>query len=607
MTTAYTALSLPAAVRRFVDAGLVSGEAAVTANLVMSSFGVDAGQDPWMCFVTAVVLTNPGTGNSCVTLDDLVDWLKAASEKHGDAEGHAPATVDPVSTFPDWPSTADQWRSIITGRPELVATHPGDGSMPPVPLVIEGDLVYSSKSYAEEVFVAGRLVQMLLEGRLHVVTGGPGSGKTSSIARRIVERLSDPALADESIALAAPTGLAAKRMKFALSNALSNPHLGIEVTDEVAHRINELPKSTVHRLLRFNPSARRQWGRHAGKKLTHKVVILDEVSMMPLSMMARVLDALAEDAILYLVGDKDQLASVDSGSVLADICRASDSGPRFVEPMRGTFRFPADSPVARLSAAINSGNIAALDAVIDSGVQPTGEGDRSTLFDWVDPESDQKGLSSIARAAVQHARQICERAAAAVSDDDLQQLLDFRESFQVVCAHRRGNLGVSGWNSTIDRRLGDLAKGQWYVGRPVIVLTNDYVNDLSNGDIGVVWEDEENNRCAVFAGNEGIRRIPVSKLPPVATVHALTIHKSQGSEYGHTVVVLPIKTSQIVTRELVYTGITRAKPRLTLVSTRGVLHHAAATPIRRATGLADRLFSLLSSAKDRWPFVEVAE
>jgi exodeoxyribonuclease V alpha subunit len=134
-----------------------------------------------------------------------------------------------------------------------------------------------------------------------------------------------------------------------------------------------------------------------------------------------------------------------------------------------------------------------------------------------------------------------------------------------------------------------------------MVLVNDYVNDLSNGDIGVICSDATGDVFAAFQGNEGIRRIAVSKLPPVETVHALTIHKSQGSEYGHTIVVLPTVASRIVTRELVYTGITRAKPDLTIVATEEVLHEAARTPIRRATGLANRMFEALSEHKERWP------
>jgi exodeoxyribonuclease V alpha subunit len=135
-----------------------------------------------------------------------------------------------------------------------------------------------------------------------------------------------------------------------------------------------------------------------------------------------------------------------------------------------------------------------------------------------------------------------------------------------------------------------------------MVLVNDYINDLSNGDIGVICSDAKGDVFAAFQGDEGIRRIAVSKLPPVDTVHALTIHKSQGSEYGHTIVVLPTVASRIVTRELVYTGITRAKPDLTIVATEEVLQEAARTPIRRATGLEDRLFEALSAHKDRWPF-----
>ena len=225
-------------------------------------------------------------------------------------------------------------------------------------------------------------------------------------------------------------------------------------------------------------------------------------------------------------------------------------------------------------------------------------------FTWVDPVADSRALSDTAKVVLEHARQVCDAALHASSDEDMAKLLNLRGQLQLICAHKRGKFGVTGWNSTIDRKLGPRAKGQWYVGRPVMVLVNDYVNDLSNGDIGVICQDNSQQRFAVFSSENGIRRIPVTKLPPVETVHALTIHKSQGSEYEHTVVVLPLQPSQIVTRELVYTGITRAKPHLTLVSTQEVLVHAASTNIRRATGLADRLYDLLETNKDRWPFVK---
>jgi len=258
-----------------------------------------------------------------------------------------------------------------------------------------------------------------------------------------------------------------------------------------------------------------------------------------------------------------------------------------------------------LSGAINTDNQAQLTQSL-TGTYPIGVNEDGTpfpRFKWVNPVDDAQGLSDVTKTVLEHARAICDAAANAKTDEDMEKLLELRGQLQLVCAHNRGKFGVTGWNSTIDRKLGVRGKGQWYIGRPVMVLVNDYVNDLSNGDIGVVCQDDVQQRFAVFSGDKGIRRIPVTKLPPVETVHALTIHKSQGSEYAHTIVVLPLQPSRIVTRELVYTGITRAKPDLTVVSTQEVLLHAATTKIRRATGLADSLSDLLEANKDRWPFV----
>jgi exodeoxyribonuclease V alpha subunit len=547
---------------------------------------VSAEENSWTCLALAVVMENPSTGNSCVRVEDLAKWTDKSEEQ-----------------VEKWLTSTDEWLKILQNHPLLITTDPESVL---APFVLDGHALYSEKAFAEEKSVAERLHQMLLEGKLTVVTGGPGSGKTTSIAKLLIAHLSQPENEGDSIALAAPTGLAAKRMKFALANALDNPEVSATVALDMRQRIMNLPKSTVHKLLQYNPSGRRQYRKNADNRLDLDVVIIDEVSMMPLSMMVHVLEALKPETTLILVGDKDQLASVESGSVLADICLASEMGPSFVSQMRGKFRFKEESPVALLSDAINKNNqdelIQSLTSEYPSGVDADGK--ELPRFAWVNPIDDAQSLSDIAKVILEHARTVCESAALATSDEDMEKLLDLRGQLQLICAHKRGKFGVTGWNSTIDRKLGPRGKGQWYVGRPIMVLVNDYLNDLSNGDIGVICEDSRQQRFAVFTGNNGIRRIPVTKLPPVETVHALTIHKSQGSEYTHTVVVLPLEPSRIVTRELVYTGITRAKPHLTVVSTQDVLLHAALTNIRRATGLADRLFDLLEANKERWPFVK---
>ena len=580
MRTALQSFSVPASMEALIEAEIVSRDAVLGVSVLMHSVGVAAENDPWLCAALAIALGNPESGNSCVDLSAL-SLLGLLS----------PTPVE------GWPKNSDEWRKILVAHPQLI-TVPDSGVL--APFVLDDDSLYSAKSHSEEVYVASTLATMLLEGRLVVVSGGPGSGKTTSIAKRLVTLMTSDDSAVHNVALVAPTGLAAKRMKFALATALSHPDLGIEISADVHDKIAEIPKSTVHKLLRYNPSNRRPYGRHAGNTVDHELVIVDEVSMMPLSMMARVLDALDEKAFLILVGDQDQLASVESGSVLADICAASSKGPRFVETMTGKFRFGEGSPVAAISAAVNAGNADELKKSIRASY-PQGrdeQGKPYSTFRWVNPETDTQGLKDVARMVLDHASALCTKAACIESDTEISELLAFRESLQVVCAHKKGKLGVSGWNASIDRKLGSRVRGQWYVGRPVMVLVNDYVNDLSNGDIGVICSDADKNIFAAFQGNDGIRRIAVSKLPPVETVHALTIHKSQGSEYGHTIVVLPTTASRIVTRELVYTGITRAKPDLTIVATEEVLQEAARTPIRRATGLAKRLFVALSEHKD---------
>ncbi len=585
MRTVATSLSVPTSLDHYISIGLVSKDSVVSARLIMELHDVSAEAHPWVCIALAIVLENPTTGNSCIRVEELAKW----DEK---------VDVD----VEVWLRSVDEWLSVLRAHPLLVTQTPEECR---APFVLDGHALYAENAFVEESYVAARLHDMLLSGRLKVITGGPGSGKTTSIAEILIEHLSQPENGEDTISLAAPTGLAAKRMRFALENALKNPKISALISDEVRTRIANLPKSTVHKLLKYNPSSRRQYRKNADDQLDIDVMIVDEVSMMPLTMMVHLLEALKPEATLILVGDKDQLASVESGSVLADICLASEMGPSFVNHMRGKYRFPEGSPVAVLSDAINKNDKAALLQSLNSEYPIGVDADGNDLprFTWVNPLDDPQGLSDTAKVVLQHARDVCEAALTATSDEDMLNLLDLRGQLQLVCAHKRGKFGVAGWNSTIERKLGTRAKGQWYVGRPVMVLVNDYVNDLSNGDIGVICQDNNQQRFAVFSGENGIRRIPVTKLPPVETVHALTIHKSQGSEYAHTVVVLPLQPSRIVTRELVYTGITRAKPHLTVVSTQDVLVHAASTNIRRATGLADRLYDLLEANQDRWPFV----
>lgn len=567
MTTLHHVAEYPLALKPHVDAGLVQPQDLQTIGFLARVRGLETLSSRWSWVALSLALAAPRAGHSCIDLSRMEQW----GPEHPESDD-----------APDWPTDVSVWHKALNAMPQLVRVVDVSGA-PAAPFVLDGDLLYAERSYADECAVAEALSTLRREGRLEVLVGGPGSGKTTRVARQLVQLATEHHRehGDDvqlSVALAAPTGLAAKRMKQAVANALS----GEKVSSDVESLINNIPKLTLHRLLRYQPSARHPWRHHAGAPLPYDTVIVDEVSMLPLSLMARLLDALAPHARLILVGDQHQLASVDAGTVLADIVRASDAGLNFVEPLRDRFRFPADSPVGAISDATNAGDVDAVLAHLEHFQS-------SDQFTWVDPAVTPDGFSEVSALVVDHARRMCDLARAATTDEQRRDLLRERERLQVVCAHRRGNLGVAGWNRAVERALGGSADGQWYLGRPVMVTVNDPLHDLSNGDVGVVCRDDRGNVVVAFSAGDTVRLIPVSRTPRVDTVHAVTIHKSQGSEYDHVVVVLPSAPSRIVTRELLYTAMTRAKPALTLVASVDVIRAAVTTTVQRATGLAGRI------------------
>lgn len=568
MSSLFVASQVPEDLQPYVDAGVVEMRDLRVVSSLFNMAGLPRTADPLVWVALALVIATPRSGHTCVDFGSISMWGPT---------GESDATVE-------WVTDPNVWLAALSSSPELVCNEKETKVPPRRPFVLWGTRLYAARAFDEEAAVAAQLLGAIKQGRVTVITGGPGSGKTTEVARRIVELVA-AGLKDDSLALAAPTGLAAKRMDRALRAAVRRGINEGTVSAEVEKVIDDLPKMTVHKLLKFNPAAKVQWRHNTTNNMPYGTVIIDEVSMMSLAMMSRVFDALKPDAQLVLVGDPFQLASVDAGTVLADIVVAADAMPGFVTPMPGMFRFPQGSPVADISEHTKSGNLAGALKAIRRHNGASGD----ARFSWVDPASDDAGLQQVARTVVEHARQLCELASVARTDADYRKILEFRDSLQVVCAHRRGNLGVSGWNSAVERQLGQSARGQWYPGRPVMVTSNDPASKLSNGDIGVVCRDEKGSPVVVFGDAEGVTVLPVSRVPKVETVHALTIHKSQGSEFGHTIVVLPAKKSRILTRELLYTGMTRAKPHLTLVATEAALEAAVNTRVQRATGLADRL------------------
>lgn len=568
MISLFTSTQYPAELERYVSVDAVKSRDLRGVSVLLHAATGEAQLDrlAWLAF--ALVLGLPRSGHTCVDLENIAQW----------------APEDLKNDSDEWPIAGKAWKDAVLACQKLVCTPETLNEHPRKPFVVSGNKLYSARSFHEEQLVANYITNAVAEKRVEIITGGPGSGKTTYIANQIVEQIAKN-IDTESIALAAPTGLAAKRMDRALRSAVRYGIGEGNISPEMETHVNGLKKLTIHKLLKFNPSSRIQWRHNKANCMPYDYVIVDEVSMMPLSMMARLIEALKDDARLMLVGDPFQLASVDAGTVLADIVEASNKGKTFVNTKTESHRFPIGSPVSDIAIETKAGNV---EGALEK-MRLHHDTQAKSKFVWVDPVIDDARLQIIAREVVNHARKLCELAASANTDVQYREIIRVRDELQVICAHRKGNLGVSGWNRAVERELGVLAQEQWYLGRPVMVSKNDANTGLANGDIGVVCKDAKGARIVVFGDAEEVKTFSTTSIPQVETVHALTIHKSQGSEFAHTIVVLPKGKSRILTRELLYTGITRAKPNLTLIATQEALEIAIGNKVQRATGLADLL------------------
>ncbi|NMO91992.1 exodeoxyribonuclease V subunit alpha [Actinomycetospora sp. TBRC 11914] len=443
-----------------------------------------------------------------------------------------------------------------------------------------------------------------------VVAGGPGTGKTTTVARLLaVLRDQDPGL---RIALAAPTGKAAAR----LGEAIGEERL----PDADRARVGTPEASTIHRLLgpRADTSSRFRHDRH--RRLPHDVVVVDETSMVSLTLMARLLEAVRDDARVVFVGDPDQLASVEAGAVLGDLVSAPDlAGAAARDDVLGaaldaagcTSR-PAANGVVRLDRNYrNNADIAALAAAIRAGDADAAlerlRGAASLEFVEYDDaaaltEREPAGLEGLREEVVSGAREV----AAAARTGDADTALEQAEEHRLLCAHRRGPYGVSRWAAQVERWLdradedGDVlvdpdraAGAEWWPGRPLLVTANDYDLGLYNGDTGVVVElptpGGGTRPVAVFSrGGTPLQRSP-ALLSGVQTVHAMTVHRAQGSQYARVSVLLPPPESPLLTRELLYTAVTRARTGVRVVGSAEAVRAAVERPVSRASGFARRV------------------
>ncbi len=435
---------------------------------------------------------------------------------------------------------------------------------------------------------------------LSVLTGGPGTGKTTTIARLLVlleEQAQATGARPPLVALAAPTGKAAQRMAAALRDEVSHARTSAGVRE----RLLALEAVTVHRLLGPLPGSTSRFRYHRLNQLPHDVVVIDETSMVPLSLMARLVEAVRTDARLILVGDPQQLASVEAGAVLADIVSPWDTTAPAAHPPIGTGQCTSvlrtnhrfQGSLAALADAVRAGDRQSVMKVLAHG---------GPELEWyqVDLAAGQAIPEAVRAMATAAARRLAEAAQSGDVDGALREL----GSTRALCAHRAGPSGASTWNWYIEQWLaaevgGPPATGTWFPGRPVIVTANDYELRLFNGDMGVAVAlppGKEDGALSVAFDRPGAPYlVSPARLGEVPTAYAVTVHRGQGSEADEVVVVLPSPGSRILTRELLYTAVTRARHRLVLVSPEESVAAALARPVARASGLAARLGSRATS------------
>lgn len=439
-----------------------------------------------------------------------------------------------------------------------------------------------------------------LTRRISVISGGPGTGKTTTVAKLLAALIQMAGEQKCRIRLAAPTGKAAARLTQSLGGTLHT----LPLTDAQRQRFpNEA--STLHRLLGAQPGSQRL-RYHAGNPLHLDVLVVDEASMIDLTMMSRLIDALPPHARVIFLGDRDQLASVEAGAVLGDICHYASVGyttPRAKElaqltnaPIEGepslvagalrdslcllqkSYRFGSDSGIGQLAAAVNRGDRQAIRAVF------------SGSFSDIEKKQLQTGeeyLAMLDDALLGYQRYLT----CVQQQESPEAVIAAFGEYQLLCALREGPFGVAGLNERLEQVLVQKRKmtrqqhSRWYEGRPVMISRNDSALGLFNGDIGIALDRGQGLRVWFQMPDGSVKSVQPSRLPEHETAWAMTVHKSQGSEFDHAALILPAQMSPVVTRELVYTAITRARKRLSLYADDRVLAQAVTTRTERRSGL----------------------
>jgi len=447
---------------------------------------------------------------------------------------------------------------------------------------------------------------LALERRLTIISGGPGTGKTTTVVNVLACALAGNQ--DCRIRLAAPTGKAAARMLEAIRNAAA--HLPSDLRERLPAE-----SFTVHRLLGVVPDSN-DFRHHAGNPLPIDLLVVDEASMLDLALATKLVEAVPPAAHIILLGDKDQLAAVESGAVFSELSADPTLSNACVErlaavtgipaahivsaaPVKPTrlddsvvwltenFRFAKDSGIGRLAAHVNVGEAEAAIDFLRSRADPA--------LEWIEDADGVPQAASLQRIIDGMKTYID---AARADPGNKVALFEALGRFRVLCAEREGPRGVVAINQfvgqhfrkALDHPLDPGGRSEWYPGRPVMVLSNDYVLKLFNGDIGIVLPDGSETLMVHFPDSDGgFRPVAPLRLPEHETAFATTVHKAQGSEFDRVLLMLPAKPNRVVTRELLYTAVTRSRSGVAIIGGAEVVEKAIVSPTRRYSGLVARL------------------